>query len=126
MKPKARHRTRSTTNAAGRELMASIREALHAAQSGDMTGITIREVEIPDPGEYGAKQVKALRESMGVSQRVFGEMTGVSKELVAQWEYGIRHPSRLARRLLDRIKDDPAAYLSALMKRRVVGARYGN
>ena len=37
--------------------------------------------------------------------------------------YGIRHPSPLARRLLDRIKDDPAAYLSALMKRRVVGAR---
>lgn len=27
--------------------MASIREALHAAQTGDMTGITIREVEIP-------------------------------------------------------------------------------
>jgi hypothetical protein len=27
--------------------MASIREALHAAQTGDMTRITIREVEIP-------------------------------------------------------------------------------
>lgn len=119
MKTKTTHRKRSTTNAAGRELMASIRDALHAARTGDMTGITIREVEIPEPGEHGAKEVKALRESMGVSQRVFGEIAGVSKELVAQWEYGIRQPSPLARRLLDKIKEDPTAYLSSLMKRRI-------
>lgn len=110
------------TNAAGRELMASIREALNAARTGDLTGITIREVEIPEPGEYGPKDVKALRKAMGVSQRVFAELVGVSKELAAQWEYGIRRPAPLARRLLDRIKADPPAYLNALMKRREVAS----
>jgi hypothetical protein len=43
-KPRKRNR-QVKTNGAGRELMASIREALHAARTGDMTGLTVRRVE---------------------------------------------------------------------------------
>jgi DNA-binding transcriptional regulator YiaG len=108
------------TNAAGRALMEAVRQAHRAVTTGDLTGITIREVEIPSPGEYGPKEVKALRTTLGVSHRVFAELMGVSRELVSQWEYGTRHPAPLARRLLDKINEDPAAYFASLVRQRRV------
>jgi DNA-binding transcriptional regulator YiaG len=108
------------TNAAGRELMEAVRQAHRAVTTGDLSGITIREVEIPGPGDYGPKEVKALRTTLGVSHRVFAELMGVSRELVCQWEYGTRHPAPLARRLLDKINEDPAAYFTSLVRRRAV------
>lgn len=119
--PKNAGRKRNaTTNALGAKLLESARQALHAATTGDTTGITIREVEIAEPGQYGASEVKALRLAMGASQRVFAEILGVSKELAAQWEYGIRQPAPLARRLMDQVNDDPRHFLSTLVKRREV------
>ena len=115
-----RQKRTTQTNAAGRELIEAVGQAHRAITTGDLTGITIREVEIPRPGEYGPKEVKALRQTMGVSHRVFAELIGVSRELVCQWEYGTRHPAPLARRLLDRISEDPMTYFASLVKRRAV------
>ena len=106
------------TNDLGKRLLESVQQAVHAATTGDMTGITIREVEISKPGHYRPKDVKALREATGTSQRVFAELLGVSKELAAQWEYGIREPGSLARRLLDKVKENPQGYAISLLKRR--------
>lgn len=106
------------TNKAGRELLDAVREAHSAVTTGDFSGITIREVEIPSPGEYGPARVKALRKRLGVSHRVFAELLGISRELAAQWEYGTRKPARLACRLLDKINEDPEGYLASLMKHR--------
>ena len=104
--------------AAGRELIAAMREAVHAATTGDTSRLTIREVEIPDPSEYRPKDVKRLRDSMGVSQAIFARLMGVSPDLVAHWEYGIRRPAPLARRLMDKASEDPAAFTAGLLKRR--------
>ncbi|HEY2588360.1 MAG TPA: helix-turn-helix domain-containing protein [Tepidisphaeraceae bacterium] len=114
-------RSRTTKGtAAGRELIAALREAVHAATTGDTSRLTIREVEIPDPADYGPKDIKRLRASMGVSQGIFARLLGVSPELVAHWEYGIRKPAPLARRLMDKVKQDPAAYMAELVRRRTV------
>jgi DNA-binding transcriptional regulator YiaG len=118
-----RKKTRAKTNAAGRELLGAVRQAHRAVTTGDFTGITIRQVEIPSPGEYGPKEVRALRQTLGVSHRVFAELVGVSRELVAQWEYGTRHPAPLARRLLDKINEDPARYFDSLVKHRKLATR---
>lgn len=107
-------------NAAGRELMEAVREAFRAASTGDYSTLTVREIEIPGPGAYGPAEVKALRRSLGVSQALFAQVIGVSPRLVAHWEYGIRKPAPLARRLLDMIKENPARYLTMLVKRREV------
>jgi DNA-binding transcriptional regulator YiaG len=116
----AGRKRKARTNALGAKLLESARQALHAATTGDMTGVTIREVEIAEPGRYRPADVKALRRAMGASQRVFAETLGVSKELAAQWEYGIRQPAPLARRLMDKVKDDPAGFMSTLLTRRKV------
>src|SRR5947208_3206302 len=80
-----------------------------AVLSGDPhRGMTVREVEIPDPGEYGPAAVKALRGRMGVSVAVFARLVGVTPAQVEHWEQGRRTPAPMARRLLDRIAADPA------------------
>jgi putative transcriptional regulator len=117
MNPKRR---RVRTNGLGKKLLQSAQQALHAASTGDMTGITIREVEIPEPGQYRPKDVKALRQATGASQRVFAELLGVSKELAAQWEYGIRQPAPVARRLMDKVKENPVGFIDSLVKQRAV------
>src|SRR6476661_3950079 len=104
---------------AGRELLAALAEVRAAVLSGDPHhGMTVREVEIPDPGEYGPAAVKALRATMGVSVAVFARLVGVTPAQVEHWEQGRRVPAPMARRLLDRIAADPAAFLAALVRRR--------
>jgi len=61
-----------------------------------------------------------LRQALGVSQAIFAHLLAVLPELASSWEYGIRHPAPIARRLLDRIREDPTAYLASLMKRKSV------
>jgi len=122
MQTKTKPRAKKTNqgNSAGRELMQGVREAFRAASTGDYSTLTVREVEISDPGAYGPREVRRLRESLGVSQTLFAQLIGVSPRLVAHWEYGIRTPAPLARRLLDKIKENPPGYMKTLIKRREV------
>ena len=55
----------TVTNELGNKLLESARQAVHAASTGDMAGITIREVEIVEPGLYRPADVKALRSPAG-------------------------------------------------------------
>jgi putative transcriptional regulator len=76
--------------------------------------VTIRRVEIPEPGEYRASDVRKLRRTLGVSQPVFAGLMGVSTVLVQSWEQGQRVPSRMARRLLDEIAREPNRWTAAM------------
>ncbi|HEY2584452.1 MAG TPA: helix-turn-helix domain-containing protein, partial [Tepidisphaeraceae bacterium] len=64
--------------------------------------------------EYAARDVRALRESLHVSQAIFARLLGVSRILVQKWEAGDNIPSPMARRLMDSIKANPPAWLSAV------------
>jgi len=72
---------------------------------------------IKQPGRFSPAAIKKLRASLGVSQSLFATMLGVSSVLVESWEQGLREPSPLARRLLDMIAEDPAAWLARLNRR---------
>lgn len=121
-KTKKRGRTRRPRSTPlGRQLLASLKEIHAAVLSGDpYRGMTVRQVEIPDPGKYDAQAVRALRKRLGVSVAVFAHLTGVSPKLVEHWEQGRREPAALARRLFDRIKADPTGYMSELIKTKQV------
>lgn len=77
---------------------------------------TVGTAEIPEPSAYSAKDVRRLRQRLGVSQAVFAELVGVSRILVQSWELGARAPSALARRLLDTVKADPPKWLATIRK----------
>jgi putative transcriptional regulator len=75
---------------------------------------TVRTVSIPEPGKYSPAAVKKLRGKLGMSQAAFAELLGVSRVWVQGWERGVRHPSPLARRLLDTIEANPAGWLNSV------------
>ena len=75
---------------------------------------TARTIEIPDPSVYSSRDVRALRESLLVSQAIFARLLGVSRTHVQKWEAGDNIPSLMARRLMDSIKANPPAWLSTV------------
>ena len=75
---------------------------------------TARTIEIPAPSEYAARDIRALRDSLHVSQAIFAKLLGVSRILVQKWEAGDNTPSPMARRLMDTIKANPPAWLAAV------------
>jgi putative transcriptional regulator len=105
------------TNAAGRELLAAVRQMHHAVTTGDYSGLTIRTVEILEPSEYDAAAVRALRHRLGTSQAIFAHLMGVSTELVQGWEQGLVSPRAIARRLMDQIKTNPKEFVAKNVRR---------
>jgi len=78
--------------------------------------VTVREVNVSAPREYGPADVRALRELMHVSQGVFALLVGVSPETVENWEQGVIVPRPMARRLFDLISANPVGYRSMFLK----------
>jgi len=105
-------------SAAGKKILAGLKQLQTALETGDFSKVTVRTMEITEPGKYGAREVRALRDRLGVSQGIFAALVGVSPVLVAHWEHGIRKPAPLACRLFDKIKENPPGYLASLMHRR--------
>lgn len=95
------------------EIIDNLKE-LHATlrASGRLRGkYTVRKVRaVPEPSQYSADDVKALREKLGVSQPIFARMLGVSAALVRAWENGQRQRAPIARRPLDTIRENPARW----------------
>jgi putative transcriptional regulator len=59
-------------------------------------------IELPEPPlEYGAKEIRQIREKGDYSQGVFAIILNVSKRTVQSWESGSRSPSHSALRLLE-------------------------
>jgi putative transcriptional regulator len=63
---------------------------------------------------FWAPRVLAMREAMGLSQRVFAKLVGVSVKTLQNWEQGRRQPSGPAAVLLTVLVVDPDAVLRAL------------
>ena len=58
--------------------------------------------------------VKGLREKLGLTQKEFSGMIGVSIKTLQNWEHGRREPEGPAKALLRVVEKEPQAVLSAL------------
>jgi putative transcriptional regulator len=86
------------------EALASIYEMMEGAHEiGAIDKKTMREFDesclIAAP-VLSPAEIKALRESEAVSQPVFARYLNVSKNLVSEWERGVKRPGGPASRLL--------------------------
>ena len=54
--------------------------------------------------QFTGKEIRALREREGVSQRIFALYMNVSKDAVSQWERDEKRPAGPTRKLLSLIK----------------------
>ncbi len=78
---------------------------LHEIGAVDKT--TMREFDrmcLTKTEKLTAAQIRAIRETAGVSQAVFAEHIGVTTGLVSKWECGDKKPSRMALKLLALVK----------------------
>lgn len=110
---------RGRMTAKGREIVASLMEAVEVERSGAPieSRFTVRTVEVPDePRSYDPAAVRATRDRLGVSQAIFAHLLGVSAMLVRAWEQGQRRPALWARRLLDEMNRDPRHWRGMLRK----------
>lgn len=83
-------------------------EAIHSSASdlhsiGAIGKQTMREYDelcIEPPTEISARNIKALRESLNMSQPIFARRIYVSPSTVAKWESGANKPSGIALKYL--------------------------
>jgi len=112
---KKEHSRKGSTRA-GREIITALRDLQETLASGLPLErkYTVRQVVVPEPGRYGSRAVRALRQRLGVSQRIFADLLGVSVVLAQAWEQGKRWPNATVRRLLDEINREPARWAAML------------
>jgi putative transcriptional regulator len=68
-----------------------------------------RLVEVTPPKDYSAEDIKLIRVSMKMPQRLFADVIGVSPKTVEAWESGRNKPSGAATRMLTVMEHDPDA-----------------
>lgn len=66
---------------------------------------TITITPVPD---FEAKEIKNIRNELGMTQVLFAGFMGVSTKTVEAWEDGRNMPDGPARRILSMLKADPA------------------
>lgn len=86
-------------------IMAGLAEAIEDVQSKEKK-LKRRVVTIVPVKEYEASEVKAIRNSTGLSQKLFAGYMGVSDKTVEAWESGKNKPSGAASRLLTMMEMD--------------------
>ena len=65
-----------------------------------------RTVTVIPVKNYSADEVKKIRKSTGMSQRLFAEYMGVSYKTVEAWEAGTNRPSGSSSRILSMIESN--------------------
>ena len=98
-------------------------DELHAVCDAVEAGIPLERVATVRTFRSGAatrapspNEIRAIRDSLGLSQAGFADFLGAGVTTVRSWELGQREPSSLARRLLGAIRDDPAYWRRRLAK----------
>lgn len=68
-------------------------------------------------GTMSAKEIKTIRDTLGMTQTEFAESLGVSQMAVSHWENGLRRPSGSAEILIEMLrKQAPKKKLKVLAK----------
>jgi len=80
--------------------------------AGDRSRVAVQRLRVPDDVD-----VKAVRESLALSQAKFAEMFGFKLATVQSWERKVnrRKPGRTARVLLTALQRKPQAIFAALV-----------
>ena len=86
-------------------IMAGLNEAIDDAQ-GKKPRLKRNTISVEPVKIFEAEEVKKIRNSTGMSQKLFASYMGVSDKTVEAWEAGTNHPSGAASRLLRMIEMD--------------------
>lgn len=86
-------------------IFAGLNEAIEDAKSEEKK-LKRRVVAVEPIKDYSANEVRKIRKSTGLSQRLFAGYMGVSVKTVEAWEAGTNQPSGAASRILSMMEMD--------------------
>jgi putative transcriptional regulator len=86
-------------------IRAGLNEAVDDAKS-ERPILKRHKVTVEPVRVFEADEVKKIRNSTGMSQKIFASYMGVSDKTVEAWEAGTNHPSGAASRLLSMMEMD--------------------
>lgn len=86
-------------------IMTGLNEAIEDVKSKE-NKLARRKLTVIPVKEYQADEVREIRKSTGMSQKIFASYIGVSDKTVEAWEAGTNHPSGAASRLLSMMELD--------------------
>ena len=100
------------------ELYESIINGLEEAIEIEKGNLRCRKTiyEILPVKKYDNAQVRAIRNSAGMTQSVFADYMGVSKKTIEAWEKGTNHPTGSACRLLSILEEGKSDILPFVRK----------
>ena len=87
-------------------IMQGLEEAVNYNEGKIKARTNIMEI-LPVP-DFEAKEIKNIRNELGMTQVLFAGFMGVSTKTVEAWEAGRNTPDGPARRILAMLKVDPA------------------
>ena len=82
-------------------------EDVRRLAKGNHRGVIVDTLQISDIPDFTADEIKAIRHTVKMPQRVFAQCLGVTRKTVEAWEGGRSHPDGAARRLLGLLQNDP-------------------
>lgn len=85
-------------------IMTGLNEAVNY-ESGKGRARTVQLTVAPVP-DFTAEEIKALRQTLNMTQETFAALMGVSSKTVEAWEAGTNIPLGTARRMLGLLKSD--------------------
>jgi len=86
-------------------IMTGLNEAL-AHSRGELPDVRRKKVSISPLPDYASDRIKAIRNSLNLSQHIFAEALGVSIKTVEAWESGRNKPQGPALRILQVLEAD--------------------
>ena len=120
---------KKTAGSVAKRIVGRLTEFTAALESGtDISDkFTLHKVRLQlEPGHYKPQTVRATRELLNLSQRLFAKFLGVSVQTVRAWEQGYNVPSEMACRFLDEIRLNPPYWKHRLQSATVSTAAKGN
>ncbi len=101
----------------GESIIDSLEEAIKYEKDQKVKGVKINTITVAPLPEYKGKEIKEIRNKLGLTQSIFACVFGVSIKTVEAWESGRNHPNGPAQRMLSILEKDK----SFLKKYKLVG-----
>lgn len=96
------------TNHEKMSVFEQLRAGLEDSVAYSKGSLSLKTVELPvPPPAVSANDVRALRQSLHMSQAVFAATLNVSTKTIQSWEQGLREPSDAALRMIQIVRVNP-------------------
>ncbi len=90
----------------GEGIITALEQAIDYEKGKKIKGVKVRKASIAPLPSYKGEKIKKIRDKLGLSQKTFAYIMGVSVKTVEAWESGQNEPQGPAQRVLMLLEKD--------------------